>query len=652
MTPTNEQTAPTQGEHTPPAPTTPPGEETPHTGQADTTQAQARAALLADDAAQAAAAAIAPPTPTPAAGGEAAPAGTPEHGTPPLIALGTRGAANVYYNTKQGRLYELPPREHTRLPLLNLAPFADYAAWLEPNLPLADALKRERAILNEAARLLLEATAGRVYDDTAIRARGIWRDDTPAGGGTPTPAARGFIYNAGDAVYYAPGDGVTPPAKVDPVRGRHIYTAGAPLPAPAGAPLTPTEGRALVDYLAARSWACPYSGELLAGWLVNALMAGAMTYRGHIWVNAPRNTGKTFLRDNLLDLLGAFVYFSDGAVSTPAALRAGLNGSPLPVLADEQDPNAGDSKSAANVDKKLELARIASKGGKVSMGSTGGAGVTRDYWLLSCFLFLSIDNALDRDSDLTRWAILRLCQAPPAALNALLTRQATARGKMTARDSEPAGGSFIARLIARLLMEGNAILRNAGKVESVLIKAGAESRAAEMFSVWAAGVYAITAGGDMEPPALTHALKVWQAYTGQDDSEDDFTRCIDTLRAAPVQFQGARLSVGVLCSKYAVIVDGEEREAIRAALLSIGLSFTTAGNIALQDSQAFLRPLFRGTEYERRAKSVLTAGCSKDCPVNVHGVKLSTVRAGTTPRRAIVLPAALLYTPTRESDED
>lgn len=612
-------------------------------------ETNARAALLADDAAQAEAAAIRPPTPNTAPG---------VYGECPLLPLGTRGAVNVYYNRKQGRLYELPPREHTRLPLLNLAPFADYAAWIEPALPLEEALKRERAILSHAARLLLEGTAGKVFDGTAIRARGIWRDDTPppsGGGGEAREAGealpiRGFVYNAGNAVYYAPGDGHTLPAKVDSVRGRHIYTAGAALPAPAALPLSTEEGRALVDYLTARSWACPYSGELLAGWMVNALLAGALTYRGHIWITAPRNTGKTYLRDNLLDVLREFVCFSDGAVSTSAALRAGLNGSPLPVLADEQDPNAGDAKSAANVDKKLELARIASKGGKVSMGTTGGDG-TRDYWLLSCFLFLSIDNALNRDSDLTRWAILRLCQMPPSSLNALLARQAAAHAVMSRRDDLPGGGSFIARMITRLLMEGNALIRNARRVEEALVKAGAESRAAEMFSLWAAGVHAIAAGGEITKSALSHAMKVWQTYSGQDDSEDDFTRCVETLRAAPVQFQGARLSVSVLCSKCALAFDGEAKDAMKAALASIGVCFTSAGNIALQASPAYLRPLFRGSEYERRAKTVLTAGCSKDCPLNVHGVKLSSVRAGGVIRRAIILPAALLYSSAEVAEE-
>lgn len=600
--------------------------------------AAARAALLADDAAQAAALMEG--------------AQNTERGTCPLLALGMRGNMFYYYNRKRGRIYELPAREHTRLPLLMLATLADYAAWLEPDMPPEDAPKHERAILNTAARLLLEMTAGRAYDETATRARGIWRDDTPA---APTrageqPPPRGFIYNAGNATYYTPGDGTTPPARIDPVRGRHIYTAGTPLPPPALLPLSAVEGRALVDFLSARTWSFPHAGHLLAGWLVNALMAGAMKYRGHIWVNAPRNTGKTYLRDNLLDLLGSFAYFADGAVSTPAAMRAGLDGSPLPVVADEQDPTAGDTRAAANMEKKLELARIASKGGKISLGTTGGG--TRDYWLLSCFLFLSIDNALDRDSDLTRWATLRLAPAPAAALQPLRIRQAAALHTMSERDTIPgAGGSFIARLLTRLLMEGNAILRNARILEKALTTAGAETRAAEMFSLWLAGAHALTHGGTMAETHLAAAMEIWQAYNGADETEDEFARCVDTLRAAPVQFNGARLSVSVLCSKHATMADGETREAVRAALLSIGISFTRAGEIALQATAAYLRPLFRGTEYEKRAAAVLSAGCTTARPVNAHGVRMSTIRpGGGSPRRAIILPAALLYTPSVDID--
>ena len=609
------------------APATPPDDE-----------AAARAALLSDDAAQQAAAMVEPPQET-------------GRGFCPLLALGMRGNMFYYYNRKRGRIYELPAREHTRLPLLMLASLAEYAEWIEPGMTLEDAVKKERAILNTAARLLLEMTAGRVYDETATRGRGIWREDTPAPArpGSPPPP-RGFIYNAGGAVYYAPGDGSTPPVQIDPVRGRHIYTAGAPLPPPALLPLTNNEGRAMVEFLSARTWSFSHAGHLLAGWIVNALMAGAMSYRGHIWVNAPRNTGKTFLRDNLLDILGSFSYFADGAVSTPAAMRAGLDGSPLPIIADEQDPAAGDARAASNIEKKLELARISSKGGKISMGTTGGG--TRDYWLLSCFLFMSIENALDKDSDLTRWATLRLNPAPAAALQPLRIRQAAALQTMSERDTAPgAGGSFIARLLTRLLMEGNAIIKNACILEKAMTNEGAETRAAEMFSLWLAGVHAITHGGGMGDPHIAAALQIWQTYSGADDADDDFARCLDTLRAAPVQFNGARLSVSVLCGKYYSLPDGETRDAIRAALASIGLSFTRGGEIALQATAAYLHYIFKGTEYEKRAAAVLSAGCTPETPANVYGIKISTIRHGfKSPRRALIIPAALLYTPAGEID--
>lgn len=594
------------------------------------TERNARAALLADDAAQDAAAGLettqtqgaATDTVPPAS---AAPLASVPEGESPLVPLGKRGGVCYYYSRPHGCLYELAPEKHTRLSLLAVASLADYASWLYPDMPLDAVERQEAAILRRASRRLLEMTAGKIFNPAAVRARGIWRDDETGG----------VLYNTGAACYLATGNAA--PVQVDAVRDGHIYTAAAALPAPAEFPLSDEQGRAVLEFLSARSWTWEHAGELLTGFLVNAILAGCMPFRGHVWVNAPRNTGKTALRDDLLSLLSPFCSVSDGSVSTPAALRADLNGAPLPVICDEQDADAGDARSSSNVAKKLELARIASKGGKVSMGTTGG-GVTRDFTLLSCFLFLSVDNALSRDTDLTRWALLRLRACKADELDKLLARQRAARAKL------PPRGEIIACILARLLRQSSALLANLPPLTEALRRGGAEPRRAEMFAAWMAGAHALLHGGVMDSAAIAHAVDVMKSYAGQEEAENDFARCIDCLRAARVSVRGIQYSVETLCRIYARAGDGESREDMRAALASCGIQYVPYDKLLLQTSPAFIGLLFRGTEFERRAVSVLTAGCCAASRVNEYGVRLTSAKqkGSLTPRRCVSIPASFI----------
>ena len=576
----------------------------------------ARAALIRDEAARTAAAAPdamqEPPPDAPAV--EAAP--------PPLIPLGKRGNVYVYYSIPYSDLRELAPDKHNRLGLLSLARLEDYAAWLRPGLPPREVERAECAILHRAARALIEMTGGKIFDPAAVRACGIWID----------PDTGRAIYNAGRGCWLA-GENGAAAVEVNPARPPHIYTAAPALPPPLE-PLTTEEGRAVLEFLSSRSWAFNSSGMLLAGWLVNSILAGLLPYHPHIWINAPRNTGKTALRDDLISLLGNFASVQDGAVSTPAAMRADLNGAALPVICDEQDALTGDARAAAKIEGKLELARLASKGGAVKMGTQGGG--VRDYRILSCFLFLSVDNSLKRDTDFSRWLMLNLRRISNAELRPLLERQSAARRRLP--------GEVPGRLISRLMQEAPAILANIPPLHDALTNDGNEPRRAEALAGILAGLHALIKGGPMNHLDITGACRVAMDYAKQEAVNSDFLQCLDGLRACPVQFQGARWSVETLCREYRRITEkGETCPEIRRALASIGIRYTPKKYLYVQTAAAFVGTLWKGTEYETRAVSVLAAGCSNNAP-NEYGVKLtqSRIPGMATPRRVMAIPAAFI----------
>ncbi len=552
----------------------------------------------------------------------------------PIVCLGRKGGQNVYYSRSNRGIFYLTPERHTRLPLLHMAPLKAYAGWLLPDVAPEELSNRaEKNLLELAARRLLEDTADKRFKADSVRAAGIWRES----------GENALIYNNGRFCYHC-AEGAEP-RKVDSLRMPWVYDAGEELPEPA-APLTDEQGQALIELLSARSWAFPYTGELLSGWIVNALLCGVMAFRGHIWINAPRNSGKTALRDELLSILGCYFHPADSTRSTSAGIYRGVKNRLLPIICDEQETEEKNKRTVVNVESKLEIARMASNASPIEL--TGKNGETETYFMRQCFLFFSVDNSLARETDITRWGVFRLMKCDKTPLDAILASQHNARKKL------PPKAGLAGALVGRVLRYGLSLLRNIPPLVDALREAGAEPRRAEMFAGWLAGAHLLTKGGDMTADDIAHAVKVTQAYAKTEESRSDFLNCIDELRAYPIQIQGMRRSLANLCLEYDSIGDGESRDAILKALNGVGvIAFSLADFLKLDGSPSYLRKLFSGTEFEKRAKSVLTEGC-KGAEANIYGCKLSSARyphAGT-PVKAIFIPAHWIESGDAASEDE
>ena len=567
----------------------------------DTSPTDPAAMLAADEAARVADAAA-----PPAAADDAA---------APVVALGARGGVLCYWSRANRRIYELAPEKHTRLNLYALAPLAEWAAWVDASLVGRPdiQIKAARYIMEEAARRLIESHGGRVFRADAIRARGIWRD----------PITGGLLYNAGDAVFLMTPDG-TQARPVDALRGGLLYDGGAPLPHPAVDGLTDAEGQTLLEFLTARSWTFNGAGVLLAGWIVNAILAGAVSFRAHVWITAPRNTGKTFLRDDVLRILGGFAVVSDGnQTSTAAGLRRDLNGAALPAVKDEQEPARRNSRGEDTLEKILEYARIATKGGKITLAA--GDDKTRDYTLQSCFLFLSVENTLDEnETNSTRFAALRLRSAASVELERILAAQESGRALIGRADFAP-------RLLARLMQRGRDIQENAARLEPFLRARGAEPRRAEMFAILTAGAHALTHAGAMDAAALEQAARLMAAYDSADDRETELELCLNYLRAHLISYCGKNMT---LAQWVEIALHSASIEALQDATHALGSRGLYVKNdaVILNTSQSFTRTLWRGTPYETRAFSVLKAAGYKMTSRKAEGEK--------TPRRVCIIPSA------------
>ena len=251
-----------------------------------------------------------------------------------------------------------------------------------------------------AAQHCFDVTGNRRFTPDRTRGLGIW----DGGGGIP-------VYNAGQACYTLDASGnIVPCSNIAETGIIYTRTEAAPqLNAPA---LTDEEGRLVMDYLASVPFRENHGGLFMGGLLVSSLLSGYLAFRPHCWINAPAESGKTELRNTLLELTGNFSLSFEGAESTPAGVRQRLCGNAVPVLFDESE-GKDNRRNLSNIQGHLDNAGSATRGGVVLKGSVDGTG--QSFPLRAGFMFFSVDNQLNRASDLTRFIVLTAWRNSPPA---------------------------------------------------------------------------------------------------------------------------------------------------------------------------------------------------------------------------------------------
>ena len=118
---------------------------------------------------------------------------------------------------------------------------------------------------------------------------------------------------------------------------------------------TDSQMRAIALAVMSYRWRKPMDGKRLLGWMVSAIVGGALEWRPHIQITAPSGQGKSWLlREVVSALMGPLLQRI--ADATPAALALSTAHASLPFSFDEAEP------SAQWVLELLSLMRISSGG--------------------------------------------------------------------------------------------------------------------------------------------------------------------------------------------------------------------------------------------------------------------------------------------------
>ena len=172
----------------------------------------------------------------------------------------------------------------------------------------------------------------------------------------------------------------------------HVWLSGPPLDlgSPARLDRVKDIARAVMQY----RWASPDDGRRFLGWIVAAIIGGALEWRPHLWLTAPATTGKTWLFDNVLKpLMGGLMEVIANA--TAASLARYTGNSSLPIGIDEAEP------SSEWVIGLLDELRVASSAVGVRIRSDAHGGVVKHSARFSAILSSTVAPNLAK-ADATR----------------------------------------------------------------------------------------------------------------------------------------------------------------------------------------------------------------------------------------------------------
>lgn len=547
-----------------------------------------------------------------------------EKNRPPVVCLGREGSQYVLYSTAYRRIERLTA-EKLNLPNLRaIAPRAHWEKWLFPERVAAgDEVKRGELVEAIQERILADCGA-KMFDASCVRGRGVWPD-----------TAGGWVYNAGASCWWIPADGGKV-EQVDNARDGHVYSAGVALPFPADTPLSDEEGRELVELMRARSWVLPGAGDVMAGWMVAAMLAGVMPICPHVWINAPAGTGKTYLKNDLVAVLGRYSMTQEG-VPTHAGVRQPLKGDSIPVMLDEVEQ--GDNENAGRrIRDLLELMRSASYG-KDPIIKGGADGTPRLYPMKCSFALFSIANCISRDADSSRCLVLHLRRGDKAARE-VWARQNDGRALVQTP-------CFHGRLVARLLSCLPVLMKNLSALREYLGKVeGVDARRAELFSVLLSCRHALVSREKMSLEAMQEAAAVMLAYGEQEEKESDFSRCLGVLLGHVVRVRGQEMTVADACRVLYKKADPEINGACELSLSAAGLRWRDDLNALQVDTLADkMKRIFTGTQWGNgKVAPVLAEGCKREKgSISPAGVWLQSVKVGgASPRWCVMIPAALV----------
>jgi len=417
----------------------------------------------------------------------------------------------------------------------NLVTMAPLASW-QSHFGGGDVSEKKMAS-GAANALIEECNRIGIYNADRERGVGVWMDAT------------GPVFNAGDKLFHAGGS--CSPADF---QSKAVYVMGARVGRLHDTPLSNTDGGELLAICLGLSWKARPFGYILAGWIVAAMVGGALRWRPHTVLTGEKGSGKTWVLENIIKpAIGALHLERDGG-TTEAKIRQDLGGNARPVIMDEAESET--SKDRANMESVLALARKASTG--AAIGNAYGL-----YYIRSCFMFSAINPRIIQGADLDRNTIVQLVKDR--------RHDASARFKaLAARVHALMTDDFADRLLARSFEGLPVLLRNIETFSDVIEAREGSKRFGDQFGTLIACAFSLTSQKEVTREFADDwcGKHDWKWAT-EDNDQSDPERLVEYILSSRIRYDQHGIMreslVGALIDK-ARFGDGIEQSNADAAL--------------------------------------------------------------------------------------
>lgn len=412
-----------------------------------------------------------------------------------VVPLGYDQSTFFYLSRSSRQVHVLTAEQHSHKSLMAMASVPHY--W-ERSRFLSD---KGRIQWDDATDWLMsECRAAGIYNPERVRGRGAWFDSGRA------------VLHLGDRLLV---DGRPFPLMLP--GSTAIYQAALPLPLPIAAPLPTATAHELVMLAAALRWTKPISGTLFAGWIVCALVCGALKWRPSIWLTGSTGAGKSWALDNLLAPLVGPVALQVLSKTSEAGIRQTLNSDALPVIFDEFERE--DNAAATRVQGVLDLMRQASsESEKKIIKGTQNQAMARAFRIRSCFAFSSINIGMTHGADESRVTVLAL--QPPNGRDAASQE---AFSDLAARAVHIITPEFAAGLLARAVGLLPVIRDNAETFAVAIASKMGTRRLGDQLGALLAGAYSLHAARRITPSQAEAFIckQDWGESAGDETTSDE-----------------------------------------------------------------------------------------------------------------------------------
>jgi hypothetical protein len=527
--------------------------------------------------------------------------------TDPFACLGFSGTEYYFQPGDSGQVTKLSFKSLSSSAGLVL--LADLEWWRD-QFPMfsQDGEKLKNPNWLEAANYVIrKSNAVGVYDGKRIRGVGAWWDEGRV------------VFHLGDRLLF---DGAWHPILKQP-KSYFLYQRLPQYEGPGEAvPLSVEDGARLLLIAESFHWKSPVNGMLLAGWVALAPIAGALSWRPHVWITGKRGEGKSTVKTDFATPLLSDLACRFQGTATEAGVRQTLKSDSRPVVFDEIESNK--PKDVARVKSIIDLVRVSSsaEGGSIVKGSPSGE--VMSFEPRSMFLFCSINTALEQASDTSRFCVLEMRTPEELSAEQRDLSWRTLQRELAEFCTIKTGNRLIARMVRMIPIVRETI--------DVLVPLAAvhfgERRDGDQIGALLAGAWCLThndAPTKEEAEAFLASVDLSEHGTKAAGDGGDEDRCLRAIMGASIRVEASdgRGARSVLVAEIVAIVASPVHRCMwlspddaRTAIGRIGLK-VEGGRLLIANSCRGLKELLRGeiwseTGWKRSLATIAGAEASKD----------------------------------------